>query len=77
VGTRDRGTGWALHGLRKAQARRLAEAGATHAEGRAVTGHKTDAMFSHYARAADRTQLASSAIAIAKLTHNLSNLPDA
>src|SRR5690606_38810774 len=32
------------HGLRKAASRRLAEAGATPLEGRAVTGHKTDRM---------------------------------
>lgn len=35
------------HGLRKVMARRLAEAGATTLEGRAVTGHKSDAMFAH------------------------------
>ncbi len=62
--------GCTLHGLRKAQARRLAEAGATNAEGRAVTGHKTDAMFNHYAQKANRTRLAGSAIA--KLTNHSS-----
>lgn len=50
------------HGLRKAMARRLAESGATHLEGRAVTGHKSDAMFSHYAAAANREALAGSAL---------------
>lgn len=52
-----------LHGLRKAQARRLAENGATNAEGRAVTGHKTDAMFNYYSQKANRKQLADRAFA--------------
>jgi integrase len=55
--------GCTLHGLRKAQARRLAESGATNAEGRAVTGHKTDAMFSYYSAKANRKRLADSAFA--------------
>jgi len=46
------------HGLRKAMSRRLAEGGATTLEGRAVTGHKTDAMFAHYAASANRSMLA-------------------
>lgn len=46
------------HGLRKAMARRLAEAGVSTLEGRAVTGHKTDAMFSHYAASASRESMA-------------------
>lgn len=50
------------HGLRKAMARRLAESGATHLQGRAVTGHKSDAMFSHYAAAANRETLADAAM---------------
>ena len=63
-----------LHGLRKAQARRLAEAGATNAEGRAVTGHKTDAMFVHYAQKANRAKLAGNAMA--KLRGDLSSLDE-
>ena len=50
------------HGLRKAMARRLAESGATHLQGRAVTGHKSDAMFAHYAAAANRESLADEAL---------------
>ncbi|MFA7585596.1 MAG: site-specific integrase [Novosphingobium sp.] len=50
------------HGLRKAMSRRLAEAGATTLQGRAVTGHKTDAMFAHYAAAANREKLADEAL---------------
>jgi integrase len=46
------------HGLRKAMARRLAEAGATVSEGMAVTGHKTTNMFMHYAAGADKNRLA-------------------
>lgn len=52
-----------LHGLRKAQSRRLAESGATVLEGRAVTGHKTDATFSYYAEKADRERMADAAMA--------------
>lgn len=50
------------HGLRKAMARRLAEAGATTLEGRAVTGHKSDAMFAHYAAAASNEAMADRAM---------------
>lgn len=63
------------HGLRKAQSRRLAESGATPLEGRAVTGHKTDRMFAHYAESADKRALARSAKA--KLVANRKCLPDA
>lgn len=50
------------HGLRKAMARRLAEAGATYLQGRAVTGHRSDAMFAHYAAAASRESMADTAL---------------
>jgi integrase len=46
------------HGLRKAMSRRLAEGGATSLEGRAITGHKTDREFAHYAEKANRRTLA-------------------
>ncbi len=46
------------HGLRKAMSRRLAESGATVLEGRAITGHKTDKEFLHYAEKADKRTLA-------------------
>lgn len=52
-----------LHGLRKAQSRRLAESGATPLQGRAVTGHKTDRTFAYYAEKADREALADAALA--------------
>lgn len=50
------------HGLRKALSRRLAESGATHLQGRSVTGHMTDAMFSHYAASANREAMAEEAM---------------
>lgn len=51
-----------MHGLRKAQSRRLAESGATDAQGRAVTGHKKNATFAYYAAKANRTRLADTAM---------------
>lgn len=50
------------HGLRKAMARRLAESGATYMQGRAVTGHRSDAMFAHYAASANREMMADQAL---------------
>jgi integrase len=49
------------HGLRKACARRLAEAGATAHEIAAVTGHATISEVQRYTAAADRASLADSA----------------
>jgi integrase len=49
------------HGLRKAAARRLAEAGCTPHEIMSITGHKTLAEVERYTRAADKTRLAVSA----------------
>lgn len=60
-----------IHGLRKAQSRRLAEAGATVLEGRAVTGHKSDATFAYYAEKADRERMADAAMA--NLANRLGN----
>lgn len=51
------------HGLRKAMSRRLAESGATPAQGRAVTLHKTDREFAYYAQMADQQLLADEALA--------------
>jgi site-specific recombinase XerD len=53
------------HGLRKAAARRLAEAGCTASEIAAVTGHKTLAEVERYTRAADQKRLAK--VAVGKL----------
>lgn len=43
-------------------ARRLAESKATYLQGRAVTGHRSDAMFAHYAAAANREEMADEAL---------------
>lgn len=51
------------HGLRKAMSRRLAEAGATDAQGRAVTGQKKNQTFAYYAAMANRGDLADAAMA--------------
>lgn len=62
-----------MHGLRKAQSRRLAESGATDAQGRAVTGHVKDQTFAYYAAAANRTALAEDAMSNLE-TKDMSNL---
>ena len=61
------------HGLRKAAARRLAEAGCTSKEIAAVTGHKTLAEVERYTRAADQERLAREAIS--KQSANQSGKP--
>lgn len=53
------------HGLRKAAARRLAEAGCTNQQIKAITGHRTDAEVSRYTAAADQGRLAEQAMAVA------------
>lgn len=50
------------HGLRKASARRLAEAGCSAKEIAAITGHLSLAEVEHYTRAAEQRRLALSAI---------------
>jgi integrase len=50
------------HGLRKAAARRLAEAGCTAKQIAAITGHKTLSEVERYTRAADQEQLGRQAI---------------
>ncbi len=52
------------HGMRKACARRLIEAGCTPHEAASVTGHNNLAELIHYARDADRTHLADRAMAL-------------
>jgi hypothetical protein len=47
-----------LHGLRKAAATRLASAGCTHHEIKAITGHKTLSEIERYTREAEKAQLA-------------------
>ena len=57
------------HGLRKAMARRLAEAGVTNQQGRAVTGHKSDREFTRYAAKANKAGMAD--VAMANLAEKL------
>jgi integrase len=49
---------YGAHGLRKAAARRLAEAGCTEHEIAAITGHASLREVQRYTRAADQTRLA-------------------
>jgi integrase len=50
------------HGLRKATARRLAEAGCSNQQIKAITGHTTDAEVARYTAAADQQRLAEQAM---------------
>ena len=62
----------ASHGLRKACARRLAEAGCTIHQIKAITGHKTDAEVHRYTAKADQIRLAHSAFEkLQDTAHNL------
>lgn len=54
--------GCSAHGLRKAAARRLAEAGCTAHQIGAITGHRTLAELERYTRAVDQRRLAQDAI---------------
>jgi integrase len=58
--------GCSAHGLRKAAARRLAEAGCSAHEISAITGHASLREVARYAEAADRRKLAASAMAKVK-----------
>jgi integrase len=55
--------GLSPHGLRKAACRRLAEAGASANEIKAISGHATLQQVEHYTRAADQAKLARAAMA--------------
>ncbi|MDD2868458.1 tyrosine-type recombinase/integrase [Neomegalonema sp.] len=64
------------HGLRKAAARRLAEAGCSNQQIKAITGHKTDQEVARYTAAADQKRLADQAMAATygmEKERNLSN----
>lgn len=54
--------GWNIHGLRKAAAARLADAGCTVHEIASITGHSSLALVALYTRRADQEKLANSAI---------------
>ena len=71
--------GVSAHGLRKAAARRLAEAGCSASQIAAVTGHRTLKEVSRYTRAADQRTMAEAALAKIGGTERerkLSNLED-
>src|SRR5690606_24055442 len=51
-----------LHGLRKAAARSLADAGCTEEEIKAITGHVSSRMVSHYTKTAEKKKRAKAAI---------------
>lgn len=61
------------HGLRKAAARRLAEAGCTDREIMAVTGHRTASQVSLYTRGADQSALSDQAMLKAGLQERKSD----
>jgi integrase len=63
-----------VHGLRKAAARRLAEAGATTHEIAAVTGHRSLQMVQHYTSSADQERLAGAAFKLLEIRKKDSTL---
>ena len=63
--------GLSPHGLRKAQGRRLAEAGATPHQIMAILGHKTLSEVMVYTRAAEQVKLARQAIPMMKPARNM------
>jgi integrase len=63
------------HGLRKAAARRLAEAGCTPHEISAITGHRSLGEVARYTRAAEQRRLADSAMGKLQREHRFTN-PD-
>jgi len=62
------------HGLRKAAARRLAEAGCTEHEIAAITGHASLREVQRYTKAADQKRLAAAAMQKVKTRTEVSNL---
>jgi integrase len=67
------------HGLRKAAATRLANAGCSSDQIRAITGHRSLSEVAHYTRSADQQRLARQAMAMqigAESEQELSNLPN-
>ena len=66
------------HGLRKSAATRLADAGCSQAQIKAMTGHRSDSALAPYTRAADQQRLARQALGMqlgAEGEQRLSNLP--
>lgn len=62
---RDAGLeGYAMHGLRKAASRRMAEMGLSNQFIKSITGHSSDAEVSRYTREAEQEAMAEQAVAI-------------
>lgn len=67
--------GFAMHGLRKAASRRMAETGLTNQEIKSITGHVTDSEVARYTREAEQLTIARRAMAkMAKANHSKTNL---
>lgn len=64
--------GYSMHGLRKAASRRMAEAGLTNQEIKAITGHVTDSEVARYTREAEQVLIAKRAMKVMSLA-NLKN----
>ena len=58
-----------MHGLRKAAARRLAEAGCTDRQIMSITGHKTAQEVGRYTRSAEQMKLAEQAMGLLKVSN--------
>lgn len=56
--------GFAMHGLRKAASRRMAEAGLSNQQIKSITGHKSDGEVARYTREAEQVKIARGAMAI-------------
>ena len=58
-----------MHGLRKAAARRLAEAGCTDRQIMSITGHKIAQEVGRYTRSAEQMKLAEQAMGLLKVSN--------
>ncbi len=69
---RDAGLdGFAMHGLRKAASRRMAETGLTNQEIKSITGHVTDSEVARYTREAEQVTIARRAMSkMARANHS-------
>lgn len=65
--------GYSMHGLRKAASRRMAEAGLTNQEIKAITGHVTDSEVARYTREAEQVTIAKRAMKVMSLANNPNN----
>lgn len=63
--------GYAMHGLRKACARRMAELGLSNQLIKSITGHTSDAEVARYTRDAEQVKLADRAMSLANRNQNV------